>query len=116
MKDGINSVIYEGGKNLSGGQRQRLAIARALIKKPPIIILDDSLSALDYETDKKLRKSLRDNLKDTTSIIISQRISSIISADKILVLDDGICMGIGTHKELLDSCSTYREIYESQTR
>ncbi|POO87938.1 ABC transporter ATP-binding protein [Clostridium sp. 3-3] len=116
MKDGINSVIYEGGKNLSGGQRQRLAIARALIKKPPIIILDDSLSALDYETDKKLRKSLRDNLKDTTSIIISQRISSIISADKILVLDDGICMGIGTHKELLDSCNTYREIYESQTR
>ena len=78
--------------------------------------MDDSLSALDYETDKKLRKSLRDNLKDTTSIIISQRISSIISADKILVLDDGICMGLGTHEELLDSCNTYREIYESQTR
>ena len=116
MKDGINSVIYEGGKNFSGGQRQRLAIARALIKKPPIIILDDSLSALDYETDKRLRNSLRDNLKNTTSIIISQRISSIISADKILVLDDGICMGLGTHEELLDSCNTYKEIYESQTR
>ena len=112
----IEYLLNRKPKALSGGQRQRLAIARALIKKPPIIILDDSLSALDYETDKKLRKSLGDNLKDTTSIIISQRISSIISADKILVLDDGICMGLGTHEELLDSCNTYREIYESQTR
>ena len=116
MKDNINSVIYEGGKNFSGGQRQRLAIARALVKKPTLIILDDSLSALDYETDKKLRKSLRENLKDTTTIIISQRISSIISADKILVLDDGKCMGIGTHEELLKNCPTYREIYESQVK
>lgn len=116
MKDNIHSVIYEGGKNFSGGQRQRLAIARALVKRPTLIILDDSLSALDYETDKKLRKSLRDNLKDTTTIIISQRISSIISADKILVLDDGKCMGIGTHEELLKNCPTYREIYESQVK
>lgn len=116
MKDNIHSAIYEGGKNFSGGQRQRLAIARALVKRPTLIILDDSLSALDYETDKKLRKSLRENLKDTTTIIISQRISSIISADKILVLDDGKCMGIGTHEELLKNCPTYREIYESQVK
>lgn len=116
MKDGINSVIYEGGKNLSGGQRQRLTIARALIKKPNLIILDDSLSALDYQTDKKLRNSLKENLKDSTVIIISQRISSIISADKILVLDDGRCVGIGNHEELLSSCETYKEIYESQSK
>jgi ATP-binding cassette subfamily B multidrug efflux pump len=116
MKDGINSVIYEGGKNLSGGQRQRLTIARALIKKPNLIILDDSLSALDYQTDKKLRNSLKENLKESTVIIISQRISSIISADKILVLDDGRCVGIGNHEELLSSCETYKEIYESQSR
>ena len=116
MKDGINSVIYEGGKNLSGGQRQRLTIARALIKKPNLIILDDSLSALDYQTDKKLRNSLKENLKDSTVIIISQRISSIISADKILVLDDGRCVGIGNHEELLSSCETYTEIYESQSK
>ena len=116
MRDDINSVIYEGGKNFSGGQRQRLTIARALIKKPKVIILDDSLSALDYETDRKLRKSLKDNLKDTTTIIISQRISSIISADKILVLDDGIAVGLGTHEELLNNCDTYKEIYESQVK
>lgn len=116
MKDNINSVIYEGGKNFSGGQKQRLTIARALVKKPTLIILDDSLSALDYETDKKLRKSLSENLSETTTIIISQRISSIISADKILVLDDGKCMGIGTHEELLENCTTYREIYESQVK
>ena len=116
MKDNIHSVIYEGGKNFSGGQKQRLAIARALVKKPALIILDDSLSALDYETDKKLRKSLKETLKDTTTIIISQRISSIISADKILVLDDGKCMGLGTHEELLNTCPTYREIYEPQVK
>lgn len=116
MKDGINSIIYEGGKNLSGGQRQRLTIARALIKKPNLIILDDSLSALDYQTDKKLRNSLKENLKDSTVIIISQRISSIISADKILVLDDGRCVGMDNHEELLSSCETYKEIYESQSR
>lgn len=116
MKDNINSVIYEGGKNFSGGQKQRLTIARALVKKPSLIILDDSLSALDYETDKKLRKSLSENLSETTTIIISQRISSIISADKILVLDDGKCMGIGSHEELLENCTTYREIYESQVK
>lgn len=116
MEDGIDSVIYEGGKNFSGGQKQRLAIARALVKKPSLIILDDSLSALDYATDKKLRESLKENLKDTTTIIISQRISSIISADKILVLDDGKFMGLGTHEELLENCPTYKEIYESQVK
>lgn len=116
MENGIDSHIYEGGKNFSGGQKQRLTIARALVKKPSVIILDDSLSALDYETDKKLRKSLVENLKDTTKIIISQRISSIISADKILVLDDGRCVGLGTHEELLDRCDTYREIYKSQVK
>ena len=116
MQEGIDSVIYEGGKNFSGGQKQRLAIARALVKKPSLIILDDSLSALDYATDKKLRESLKENLKDTTTIIISQRISSIISADKILVLDDGKCMGLGTHEDLLESCPTYKEIYESQVK
>ena len=116
MENGIDSVIYEGGKNFSGGQRQRLTIARALVKKPRVIILDDSLSALDYKTDKNLRESLKENLKDTTTIIISQRISSIMSADKILVLDDGIAVGLGTHEELLEKCHTYKEIYESQVK
>lgn len=116
MENGIDSYIYEGGKNFSGGQKQRLTIARSLVKKPSVIILDDSLSALDYETDKKLRKSLVENLKNTTKIIISQRISSIISADNILVLDDGKCVGLGTHEELLEKCDTYREIYKSQVK
>ena len=116
MKEGISEIIYEGGKNFSGGQKQRLAIARVLVKKPKLMILDDSLSALDYETDKKVRESLRENLKDTTLIIISQRISSIILSDRILVLDEGKCVGLGTHKDLLNSCTTYREIYESQVR
>lgn len=116
MENGINSMIYEGGKNFSGGQRQRLTIARALVKKPSIIIMDDSLSALDYATDKKLRNSLKETLKDSTIIIISQRISSIVSSDKILVLDDGKVMGLGTHEELLNNCETYKEIYMSQSK
>ena len=116
MENGINSMIYEGGKNFSGGQKQRLTIARALVKKPPVIIMDDSLSALDYATDKKLRNSLKETLKDSTIIIISQRISSIVSSDKILVLDDGKVMGLGTHEELLNNCETYKEIYMSQSK
>lgn len=116
MENGINSMIYEGGKNFSGGQKQRLTIARVLVKKPPVIVMDDSLSALDYATDKKLRNSLKETLKDSTIIIISQRISSIVSSDKILVLDDGKVMGLGTHEELLNNCETYKEIYMSQSK
>lgn len=112
--NGIDEIIEQGGKNLSGGQRQRLTIARALIKNPEILILDDSTSALDYATDAKLRKSLKE-LKDTTIFIVSQRTSSIISADKIIVLDDGKIAGMGTHNQLLESCEIYQEIHYSQT-
>lgn len=113
-KNGLDEVIEQGGKNLSGGQKQRLTIARALVKQPEILILDDSASALDYATDARLRKAVK-GLKNTTVIIVSQRTSSIISADKIIVMDDGKIVGIGTHSQLLDSCSIYQEIYSSQT-
>lgn len=112
-KNGLNEMLEQGGKNLSGGQRQRLTIARALIKKPEILILDDSASALDYATDAKLRQALKE-LKDTTVFIVSQRTASIMSADKIIVLDDGLIAGIGTHDELLKGCEVYSEIYYSQ--
>ena len=112
--NGLNEVIEQGGKNLSGGQRQRLTIARALVKKPEILILDDSASALDYATDAKLRQALK-SLKNTTVFIVSQRTSSIIHADKIIVLDDGKIAGIGTHSQLLKTCEEYQEIYNSQT-
>lgn len=102
------------GSNLSGGQKQRLLIARALAGKPEILILDDSSSALDYKTDAMLRKSIRDKYKDTTSIIIAQRISSVMKLDKILVLEEGRMVGYGNHEELLNSCSVYQEIYQSQ--
>lgn len=114
MADGINSYVFEGGQNFSGGQRQRLTIARALVKKPELLIMDDSLSALDYKTDLSLRRAIKESLKKTTVIIVSQRISSVAGADSILVLDDGIQVGYGTHGELLETCETYREIYESQ--
>ena len=113
---GLSYKIEEGGKNLSGGQKQRLTIARAVVKKPEILILDDSASALDFATDAKLRSALR-NLQEKgkqTIFIVSQRTSSIQFADQIIVLDDGKAVGIGTHEELLASCDTYREIYESQ--
>lgn len=113
-KNGLDEVIEQGGKNLSGGQKQRLTIARALVKQPEILILDDSASALDYATDARLRKAVK-GLKNTTVIIVSQRTSSIMSADKIIVMDDGKIVGIGTHSQLLDSCSIYQEIYSSQT-
>ncbi len=111
---GLDSIVEQGGKNLSGGQRQRLTIARALVGKPEILILDDSASALDFATDAALRKALRDLDYAPTVFIISQRTSSIMHADKIIVLDDGAVCGMGTHEELLASSEVYREIYNSQ--
>ena len=113
-EDGLDEKVDQGGRNLSGGQRQRLTIARALVKKPRILILDDSASALDYATDAALRKALKALPGDMTVFIVSQRTSSLMHADKILVLDDGQLVGSGTHKELMQSCGVYREIYESQ--
>lgn len=113
-KGGLECEIEQGGKNLSGGQRQRLTIARALVKKPEILILDDSASALDFATDAALRKSLRELDYHPTVFIVSQRTSSIQHADRIIVLDDGAAVGIGTHDELMKSCSVYQEIYNSQ--
>ena len=113
-KGGLDCEIEQGGKNLSGGQRQRLTIARALVKKPEILILDDSASALDFATDAALRKSLRELDYHPTVFIVSQRTSSIQHADRIIVLDDGAAVGIGTHDELIKSCSVYQEIYNSQ--
>ena len=114
-KDGqLESRIEQGGKNLSGGQRQRLTIARALVRQPEILILDDSASALDYATDAALRKALAENVKDSTVIIVAQRISTILHAEQILVLDDGKVVGKGTHEGLLRSCEVYQEIAKSQ--
>jgi len=112
--DELNHKLTIKGSNLSGGQKQRLLIARALAGKPEILILDDSSSALDYKTDAQLRKSIRNNYKGTTSIIIAQRISSVMKLDKILVLEEGHMVGYGTHEELLKTCSVYQEIYHSQ--
>lgn len=111
---GLDAEVAQNGRNFSGGQRQRLTIARALVKKAPILILDDSSSALDYATDAALRKALRTLPHDPTIFVISQRTSSIRHADMIVVLEDGDCVGIGTHDELLKSCDVYREIHESQ--
>lgn len=116
LDGGIYAHIEEGGKNFSGGQRQRLTIARAVVQKPPVVILDDSLSALDYKTDSNLRTSLATSLSGSSVVIVSQRISSVQNADNILVLDDGECVGLGTHAQLLETCDTYREIYETQTQ
>jgi ABC-type multidrug transport system fused ATPase/permease subunit len=113
-KSGLYGKIEADGRNLSGGQRQRLTIARALVGKPDILILDDSASALDYATDAKLRAAIKEALNDTTVFIVSQRASSIMYADKIIVLDDGEAVGIGTHSELIKECSVYQEIYASQ--
>lgn len=112
VKGGLDGEVAQEGKNLSGGQRQRLTIARALVRKPEILILDDSASALDYATDARLRKALKHT--GSTVFIVSQRTASILHADKIVVLDDGRAVGIGTHEELLKSCEVYREIYRSQ--
>ncbi len=110
----LEAYVEQGGKNFSGGQRQRLTIARALVRKPEILILDDSASALDYATDARLRKAIREMEASPTVFIVSQRTSSIQHADKIIVLDDGEIAGIGTHGQLLEGCEVYREIYESQ--
>lgn len=112
----LDAPVAQGGKNFSGGQRQRLTIARALTRKPEILILDDSTSALDYATDAKLRAGLKKYEKTMTTFIVSQRTSSIQLADKIVVLEDGKIVGLGTHEELLESCEVYREIYDSQYR
>lgn len=111
---GLDAFVEQGGKNLSGGQRQRLTIARALVRKPRILILDDSASALDFATDAALRKAIREIKNAPTVFIVSQRTSSIRFADQILVLDDGKSVGVGTHDELLTTCSVYKEIYDSQ--
>ena len=113
-KGGLDAAVEQGGKNFSGGQRQRLTIARALVKKPSVLILDDSASALDYATDAGLRAALRNMDTGATVFIVSQRASSIMHADKIIVLEDGEAVGIGTHSELLESCAVYKEIYASQ--
>ena len=112
--DGLDEIVEQGGKNFSGGQRQRLTIARALVKKPKILILDDSASALDYATDANLRKNLRALDYNPTVFIVSQRTSSVRFADKILVLDGGELVGCGTHDELLKNCGVYKEIHMSQ--
>ena len=114
MDKGYKSMIARGGTNISGGQKQRLSIARAIARNPEIYIFDDSFSALDYQTDAKLRSELKKYMGDATNMIVAQRIGTIMNADKIVVLDKGECVGIGTHKELLDSCEVYKEIALSQ--
>ncbi|MGJ7918963.1 ABC transporter ATP-binding protein [Neobacillus sp. LXY-4] len=113
-EEGYQSKISQGGKNVSGGQKQRLAIARALVRKPEIFLFDDSFSALDLKTDAKLRAALKRETSDTTVIIVAQRVSTVIDADQIIVLEDGKIAGIGTHKQLLNSCDVYQEIVSSQ--
>ena len=114
MQGGYASMISQGGKNVSGGQKQRLSIARAVALRPEIMIFDDSFSALDYKTDKKVRENLKEHLSGATNLIVAQRIGTIMDADKIIVLDQVKAVGEGTHKELLENCPVYREIALSQ--
>ena len=113
--DGYNTHIEQGGTNVSGGQKQRLCIARALLKKPKILILDDSTSAVDTATDAKIRKAFKEAIPGTTKLIIAQRISSVMDTDRIIVLHDGKLDGFGTHEELLETNTIYRDVYDSQT-
>ena len=112
--DGLDTNLDQGGVNVSGGQKQRLCIARAMVRRPAVLILDDSTSAVDSATEGRIRESFRENLKGTTVIIIAQRISSVQYADKIVVLDEGAVAGAGTHDELMKTNQIYREIYDSQ--
>ena len=116
MPDGYHTYIEQGGTNVSGGQKQRLCIARALLKKPKILILDDSTSAVDTKTDALIRAAFAEEIPDTTKLIIAQRISSVEDADKILVLNEGAVVGFGNHKELLEENEIYRDIYELQQK
>lgn len=116
MPDGYDTMIERGGSNVSGGQKQRLCIARALLKKPKILILDDSTSAVDTKTDSLIRRAFREEIPDTTKIIIAQRISSVLDADKIVVIDNGTINGIGTHEELIETNEIYRDVFETQTK
>ena len=114
MPEGLDSQISQSGKNLSGGQKQRLCIARAIVKNAEIYLFDDSFSALDLATDARLRSSLRANLPDANIFIVAQRVGTVINADRIIVMDDGRAVGIGTHKELIETCGVYRDIVASQ--
>ena len=114
--DGYNTHIEQGGSNVSGGQKQRLCIARALLKNPKILILDDSTSAVDTATDAKIRKAFAEEIPNTTKLIIAQRISSVMNADRIIVLNNGVVDGFGSHEELMETNAIYREVYESQTQ
>jgi ATP-binding cassette subfamily B protein len=114
MPDGFQSVIAQGGTNVSGGQRQRLAIARALVRKPEIYIFDDTFSALDFRTDARLRAALKNETAESTVIIVAQRVTTVMDADRIIVVDDGRVAGMGTHRELIRTCVVYREIVSSQ--
>ena len=114
MPDGYDTHIEQGGTNVSGGQKQRLCIARAILRRPKVLILDDSTSAVDTATDAKIRAALKEALPGATKLIIAQRVTSVMDADMILVLDDGHIVGQGTHAQLRESCDIYREVYESQ--
>lgn len=114
LPEGLDTPVARGGLNLSGGQKQRLTIARAVVGTPPILILDDSSSALDFATDAALRRALKESSRDTTVLLVSQRVSTVRQADQIIVFDEGRIVGKGSHQELLESCGVYQEICQSQ--
>jgi ATP-binding cassette subfamily B protein len=114
MQDGFDAVIAQGETNVSGGQKQRLSIARALVRRPEIYLFDDSFSALDFKTDARLRAALKKETRESTVFIVSQRVSTVMDADQIIVLEDGRMAGIGTHRELMKTCEVYRDIVSSQ--